>query len=149
MSLYDLSDPLSHRLKFVQYARCDDPGGTMGLANLLRSYWRVLVAVSVIAAAAICLIFVSGPILSCFCGFVIAVAFFWMRETHQKFYGASEVAVGLLLLYANYPLGRGGFSSDFSDDFQHFHASIVLISTVGAVYIMVRGLDNFWNPRLK
>jgi len=80
---------------------------------------------------------------------IIAGTFLWMRETHQRLYGVSEVVVGLLLLYQNYPLGRDGFSSDFGADFQHLHASIVLASTVSAVYIMVRGLDNIWNPRPK
>jgi hypothetical protein len=39
-------------------------------------------------------------------------------------------------------LCRGAFSSSFSDEFQTFQWSVILISTLGAVYIMVRGFDN-------
>jgi hypothetical protein len=114
--------------------------------KLLRIYYRVLIA-GLILAVAIYFIFVSGPILSCFWGLVIAIALFWIRERHQKIYGPSEIAVGLFVLYQAFPKGRGAFSSGFSDGFQTFQWSVVLISTVGAVYIMVRGLDNIFNPR--
>ena len=102
--------------------------------------WLPIVAVILIAA--FYFIFVGGPVLTCFCGLVIAVTLFWMRERHQISYGATEVLVGLFVLGQSYPNGRGGFSSDFSDDFQKFHGTIVLISTLGGVYIMVRGFDN-------
>jgi hypothetical protein len=116
--------------------------------RLLRIYYRIPIA-ALVAAVAIYSIFISGPVLSCFCGLVIAIALFWIRESHQKIYGLSEVAVGLFVLYQAFPKGRGGFSSGFSDGFQQFQWSVVLISTVGAVYIMVRGLDNVFNPRRK
>lgn len=114
--------------------------------QLLRTYFLLLIAV-VVLPAAIYFVFISNPIWSCFCGLVIAVTLFLMRQHHQKIYGMSEVAVGLFILYQNYPQGRGAFSSGFSDGFQTFRWSVVLISTVGAVYIMVRGLDNIFNPR--
>jgi hypothetical protein len=111
-------------------------------------YYRVPIA-AVILAVAIYFVFVSGPLLSSFCGLAIAITLFWVRECHQRIYGLSEIAVGLFVLYQAFPKGRGGFSSGFSDGFQTFQWSVVLISTVGAVYIMVRGLDNLCNPRQK
>jgi hypothetical protein len=116
--------------------------------NVLRTYYRVLIA-TLILALLIFFIFRSGPIPTCVLGFLIAVTFFWMRECHQKVYGLSEIIVGLFILYETFPKGRGGFSADFSDDFQKFQSSVVLISVAGAVYIMVRGLDNIFNPRRK
>jgi hypothetical protein len=116
--------------------------------ELLRIYYRVLFA-ALILAVAIYFIFISGPVLSCFLGLVIAITLFWMREHHQKIYGLSEIAVGLFVLYQAFPKGRGAFSSGFSDGFQTFQWSVVLISTVGAVYIMVQGIDSLCNPRRK
>jgi hypothetical protein len=120
----------------------------MKIAGLLGNHYRVPIA-AVILAAAIYFIFVSGPVLSCFCGLVMAITLFWVRECYQRIYGLGEISVGLFVLYQAFPKGRGGFSTGFSDGFQTFQWSVVLISTVGAVYIMVRGLDNLFNPRKK
>ena len=38
--------------------------GVVAIANLLRSYWRIMVAAPVIAAA-IYFVFISGPVWSC------------------------------------------------------------------------------------
>jgi hypothetical protein len=108
-------------------------GFSVQITNVLRTYYRVLIA-TLILALLICLIFRSGPILTCILGFFIAVTLFWLRECHQKIYGLIEIVFGLFILYEAFPKGRGGFSADFSDDFQKFQSSVVLISTVGAVY---------------
>jgi uncharacterized transporter YbjL len=102
--------------------------------------WLPIVAAILISA--FYFIFVGGPFLTCFCGLVIAATLFWMREKHQIFYGVTEVFAGLFILGQGYPKGRGAFSSAFSDGFQTFQWAVVLISTLGAVYIMVRGFDN-------
>jgi hypothetical protein len=120
----------------------------MRFTNLLRMHYHVLIAAPILAVA-VYFIFVSGPILSCFNGLVIAGTLLWIRETHRKIYGLSEVAVGLFVLYETFPKGRGGFISGFSDGFQTFQGRVVLISMVGAVYIMVRGLENIFIPRRK
>jgi hypothetical protein len=65
-----------------------------------------------------------------------------MKRNHRIFYGVSEIFVAIYILSQNYPQGRGGFSSGFSDGFQVFKWNVVLISTLAAVYIMVRGLEN-------
>jgi hypothetical protein len=110
------------------------------MAHLRPYFW--LPILTIILAAAVYLIFVSGPLLTCVCGLVTAATLFWMRENHQVFYGATEVLAGLFILAQGYPKGRGPFSSAFSDGFQTFQWSVILISTLGAVYIMVRGFDN-------
>jgi hypothetical protein len=113
----------------------------------LQTYYRVLIA-AVILTLSIYVVFVSGPIMSCIWGFIIALTLFWIRETHQRLYGLSEIAAGLFVLHEVFPKGRGGFSSGFfAEAIETFHGNVVLISTLGAVYIMVRGLDNIWNPR--
>jgi hypothetical protein len=110
------------------------------MARLKPYFW--LTIVTTILATAAYLIFVSGPLLTCLWGMVIAATLFWMRENHRVFYGATEILAGLFILGQDYPKGRGAFSSTFSDGFQTFQWNVVLISTVGAVYIMVRGFDN-------
>jgi hypothetical protein len=43
----------------------------------------------------------------------------------------------------SYTKGRGGFSSGFfAEAVETFQWNVVLISTLGAVYVMVRGFDN-------
>jgi hypothetical protein len=130
----------------VNWNRKYDTGLIVAFAKLLRAYYQVLIA-AIVLAAAIYFIFVSGPVTSCFLGLIIASTLFWIRETHQRIYGLSEIGVGLFVLYQSFPKGRGGFSAGFSGGFQTFEWSVILISTVGAVYIMVRGLDNVFNPR--
>jgi hypothetical protein len=120
------------------------------LANLWHTYRLVLIAVIVLFAVVCFIIFVSsGPFWSCVCGLIVAIILFTIRQHHQKIYGASEIAAGLFILYQSYPKGRGAFSSDFSKDFESFQWTVVLISTVTAIYIIVRGLDNFFNLRDK
>jgi hypothetical protein len=88
-------------------------------------------------------VFNSGRFMTCICGSVIAITLYWMRSRHLAFYGLTEVGAGLFILAQKYEEGRGGFSSGFSAGFQTFHWNIVLVATLGAVYIMVRGIDNF------
>ena len=38
--------------------------------------------------------------------------------------------------------GRGSFSSDFSNDFDVFRVQIILLQAFGAIFVMIRGLDN-------
>jgi hypothetical protein len=73
---------------------------------------------------------------------VAAATFVWMKTKHRIFYGLSEIFAGIYILSQHYPEGRGAFSSGFSDGFQMFRWNVVLISTLTAVYIIVRGLDN-------
>jgi hypothetical protein len=64
------------------------------------------------------------------------------RNAHD-FYGVTEVFAELFILGQSYANGRGGFSAGFfAEAYQTFQWNVVLISTLGAVYIMVRGFDN-------
>jgi hypothetical protein len=49
---------------------------------------------------------------------------------------------GLFVLWDASGKGRGGFSSAFSSGFDTFQLSVVLIQTFGAIYVLIRGLDN-------
>jgi hypothetical protein len=111
-----------------------------GMKRFTPYIWLPIVAATLIAA--FYFIFVSGPVLTCFCGIVIAATLFWVRERHQIFYGVTEVVAGLFVLAGGYSNGRGAFTSGFAEAFQQFQWSVVVISTLGAVYIMIRGFDN-------
>ena len=121
----------------------------MGFTKFVRTNFWLLIALFVLLMM-FYFVFVSSPIWMCVCGLIIAIILFLLRQFYQKLYGVSEVIAGLFILYhQGYPQGRGAFSSGFDDGFQTFRWNIVLISTVGAVYIMVRGFDNILNPRRK
>jgi hypothetical protein len=87
-------------------------------------------------------VFNSGRAMTCAWGLVIAITLFWMRLKHAFVYGLTEVAAGLFILAQSYTVGRGGFSAGFNEAFQTFQGNVVLVSTLGAVYVMVRGFDN-------
>jgi hypothetical protein len=108
---------------------------------LRKSYSWVLV-VALLLTGCVYFIFNSGTTATCFWGLMMAATLFWMRERHQIVYGLTEVVAGLFILGQSYPNGRGAFSSAFAEAFQPFQWNVVLISTLAAVYIMVRGMDN-------
>jgi hypothetical protein len=59
-------------------------------------------------------------------------------------YGLIEVAFGLYVLWNAAGKGHGSFSSGFSSGFDTFQLSVILIQTFGAIYILIRGLDNLF-----
>lgn len=75
-------------------------------------------------------------------GIFTSVSLFLLRLRFRLLYGAIEVGFGLYVLWNAADKGRGGFSSGFSSGFDTFQLSVVLIQTFGAVYILIRGLDN-------
>jgi hypothetical protein len=75
-------------------------------------------------------------------GIILAVALFLLRIRVRAFYGLLEIAFGLYVLWNAASEGHGGFSSGFDPGFATFQASILVIQTVGAIYILVRGMDN-------
>lgn len=113
----------------------------MKLSAPARPYlWVVVVLIAL--GLALYLVFNSGPLVTALAGLLAAGTFFWMKLKHRILYGASEMFAGIYILFQHYPEGRGAFSAGFSSGFQIFRWNVVLISTLTAVYIIVRGLDN-------
>ena len=75
-------------------------------------------------------------------GIFVALSLFFWRVRFRFVYGLIELLFGLFLLWDASGKGRGAFSSDFGNDFQAFQFSVVLIQTSGAIYVLIRGLDN-------
>jgi hypothetical protein len=75
-------------------------------------------------------------------GIFTAISLFLLRLRFRGLYGAIEVLFGLYVLWNASGNGRGEFSSEFSSGFDTFRLSVVLIQTFGAIYILIRGLDN-------
>jgi hypothetical protein len=49
----------------------------------------------------------------------------------------------LFVLWNSWKQGRGAFSSDFSSkDFDVWNWQVILLQTFGAMYVIIRGLDN-------
>ncbi len=75
-------------------------------------------------------------------GTILAFSLFLLRIRARALYGLLEIAFGIYVLWNAAGKGRGGFSSGFDAGFDTFQTSIVVIQTVGAIYILARGLDN-------
>jgi hypothetical protein len=101
------------------------------------------VILCVIAALSLWGIF-SGP--SAYCtvasAIVLAVVLFSGRKHYRVIYGAIEIGFGIFVLIYAWHKGRGGFSSDFNNDFQIYEWQLILLQTFGAIFIIIRGLDN-------
>lgn len=67
---------------------------------------------------------------------------FLLRLRERVIYGAVEVAFRVFALWDAAGKGRGDFNPDFSSDFAKFQLTVVLIQTFGAIYVIIRGLDN-------
>jgi hypothetical protein len=59
-----------------------------------------------------------------------------------------EIVFALFVLYDSAGKGRGDFSSDFGVDFSKFQFNLVIIQMFGAIYILIRGLDNLFQGAL-
>jgi hypothetical protein len=75
-------------------------------------------------------------------GIVTAICLFLLRLRFRFLYGLIELVFGLCVLWDASGKGRGGFSSGLSSGFDTFQISVVLIQTFGAIYVLIRGLDN-------
>jgi hypothetical protein len=73
---------------------------------------------------------------------VLAVSLFAVRKHYRTTYGAIEIAFGVFVLWNTWRQGRRGFSADFSSDFDVWNWTIILLQVFGAVYVIIRGLDN-------
>jgi hypothetical protein len=76
-------------------------------------------------------------------GIVLAISLFILRREIRWLYGLIEISFGLYVLWDASGKGRGAFSSDFSDAFSKFQLAVVVIQTLGAIYVLIRGMDNF------
>jgi hypothetical protein len=75
-------------------------------------------------------------------GILVAITLFFWRIRFRFLYGIIELVFGLYVLWNVAGKGRGSFSAAFSAGFDTFQLSIILIQTFGAIYILVRSLDN-------
>jgi hypothetical protein len=75
-------------------------------------------------------------------GVLVAITLFLWRIRFRFLYGVIELTFGLYVLWYVADKGRGSFSTGFSAGFDTFQFSVVLIQTFGAIYILIRSLDN-------
>jgi hypothetical protein len=106
--------------------------------------------IAIVSAIAVYGAFYGSPRIYVLSGMWIAGVLFWLRKRRRLAYGLTEVLAGLFTLYQSSTIGRGAFSSGFSDGFQTYRWQLILISTLGAIYVIIRGLDNIdqgWQRR--
>src|ERR1700691_5436148 len=118
----------------------------MGISRLLNpAQWEALFASSLSAltgAAVWILVHAHSKPLIVASGIFASVSLFLLRLRFRLLYGMIEVGFGLYVLWNAADKGRGGFSAGFSSGFDTIQISVVLIQTFGAVYVLIRGLDN-------
>ena len=78
------------------------------------------------------------------CGFGLAGLLYALRTGARLLYGLLECLVGSLLLAQVIfsGTGRGPFSPDFSPDFARFDPSVIVLQSLAALFLIVRGLDS-------
>jgi heme O synthase-like polyprenyltransferase len=94
--------------------------------------------------------FEHQPILYILFGVIAAVVLYLCRLHFQLIYGLIEIIVGLFLMVLSLKVTGGDFSNDFSNDFDTFHYAVIITTYFGAIFVMVRGLDNIrqgWTTR--
>jgi hypothetical protein len=74
-------------------------------------------------------------------GVIFALLLFEMRRTRRFVYGVLEIVFGLYVLWDATTRGRGGLSSGFFND-EISASQISVVAELGAVYVLIRGLDN-------
>ena len=76
------------------------------------------------------------------CGFGLAGLLYALRTGARLLYGLLECLVGSLLLAQVIfsGTGRGPFSPDFSPDFARFDRSVIVLQSLAALFLIVRGL---------
>jgi hypothetical protein len=74
---------------------------------------------------------------------VAACGFYWLREQCRIAYAIIEIVLGCCALYSAAPVTEGGSFSQAFDQFSFGGITkIQYITIVGAVYFIIRGLDN-------
>jgi hypothetical protein len=76
------------------------------------------------------------------CGLVVALMLSFERLCFRGIYAIIEIGFGSFVLWNAAGKGHGSFSAAFGGGLDNFQDSVVLIQTFGAIYILVRGLDN-------
>jgi hypothetical protein len=76
-------------------------------------------------------------------GIILAISLFICRVRFRSFYGIAEIGFGLYVLW-NACTNGFNFNQDFNQlDFAHAQLDILVIQAFGAIYVMIRGMDNW------
>ena len=116
------------------------------LSKVLNPAQREAVAASLLASvcggALVVLTSATNRYLIVGSGILVALTLFFWRLRFRFLYGLTEIIFGLFVLFDASGKGRGAFGSGFSADFDTFQLSVVVIQTFGAIYVLIRGMDN-------
>ena len=101
-----------------------------------------LALASVGAVSGYFLMFASNREVVMFSGVVLATALFFWRLKFRLTYGAMEVVFGLLVLWDATGRARVALETAFDSGDSAFRPYVVLMETLGAIYVLIRGLEN-------
>jgi hypothetical protein len=86
--------------------------------------------------------FENYPALCFVVGILATVFLYWCRSRNQILYGVIEIMTGIFLMSLSIQV-TGDFSKDFSPgDFDIVRSTVTKTTYLGAIFVMVRGLDN-------
>lgn len=74
-------------------------------------------------------------------GIIAAIILYIIRARCQRCYGMIEIITGIFLLFLSVQVS-GSFSNDFSSDFDVVRSTVTLMTYLGAIFAVARGLDN-------
>jgi hypothetical protein len=124
----------------------------VGWAGLLRNHIRSGLTLLIAGGALYLVVYPSTKMTIIVSGSVAAIALFAFRQQQRFLYGLLELVFAVFFLVDASSKGRGDFGSDFGSDFATFKLSVVLLQTFGAIYVIIRGLDNCYQgspPKLR
>src|SRR5712691_10949955 len=107
--------------------------------NIARDSTRAGILLMVIVGALYELLYGPNRGLNIAGALVLALALFSLRRHNRVTYGVIEIGFGLFLLLYTWPEGRGAFSAGFSNGFDIWVWQLILVRTVVAVYVIIRG----------
>jgi hypothetical protein len=82
-------------------------------------------------------------------GFACGCVLYWLREWVRWLYAVIEIVFGIGALYSAAPvIEGGGFSQSFDQFYFGGAPTVKIITVIGAVYLIVRGLDN-WDKAME
>jgi hypothetical protein len=105
-------------------------------------WWRRLVLLSCTVGGAIYVFDGRQQFWIFIVSIAVGLSLYVMREVDRVLYGLLEVLFAGFALWDAAGKGRGDFSNDFSNDFQTYQWLVILLQTGGAIYVLIRGLDN-------
>lgn len=72
----------------------------------------------------------------------MGVGLYVIRDAGRLLYAVIEIVFAVFLLYKAASSGKGDFGDEFGLEFSHTDLSVIVLQSMAAVYVLIRGIDN-------